>query len=123
MFRTLLALLLISTPALADTPLTCDIELNFGSTGVGIDAKVYENIMRKVNETPSITERHIENLGQQGERTLCLKVTPADINTVYADLKTLIPEEGNKTWTEIKSKNGQQFKTRQTPGLVRTPWK
>lgn len=122
MIKKLLVLLLISMPAYAQTPLVCDIEIEFNSTSVGIDADVYAKIMKRITETPSVTEKHIENLGREGERTLCLSVKPEELDTVYEDLKSLIPEKSHNTWTRIKSRTGAEFKTGKEEGLVRYPW-
>lgn len=123
MLKKLLILLLVSTPIYAQqTPIVCDIEIEFNSTGVGIDADVYEKIMKRITETPSVTEKHIENLGREGERTLCLTVKPQELDTVYEELKSLIPEKSHNTWTRIKSRTGAEFKTGKEEGLVRYPW-
>ena len=123
MFRLLIALLLISSPAFAvEIPLTCDIEIEFNSEGSGIDPAVYSNIMDRINATPAITETYIGNLGHEGERTLCLTVKPDELGVVYEDLKSYIPEESLRTWTRIKSRTGAEFKTAPVKGLSRYDW-
>ncbi len=123
MLRIILLFLLFSNPALAEEiPLTCDIEIEFGSIGTGIDSKTYQGIMDRIIDTPDITEMYVTNLGREGERTLCLKVQEEKLDQVYDDLAAQIPAESLKTWTHLRSKNGREFKTRQSEGLVRYDW-
>lgn len=114
-------LFLMSNPAFAETPLICDIEIEFNSEGSGIDASVYSKVMDRIIETPAITEKHAENVGAGGERTLCLKVEENQIDVVYDDLKTLIPEESKTTWTRITSRTGRGFKTQPLSVFTRNP--
>ncbi len=123
MLRFLTLLFFFSTPAFAQSvPLTCDIEIEFNSTGSGIDASVYQRIMARIIETPAVTEKYITNIGREGDRTLCLKVQEDQLGAVYEDLKAQIPEESHHTWTHIKSRDGREFKTREAEGLVRYDW-
>ncbi|PZP55972.1 MAG: hypothetical protein DI586_05220 [Micavibrio aeruginosavorus] len=123
MLRLLTLLLLLPVSALAqDIPLTCDIEIEFNSTGSGIDASVYQKIMDRVIATPAITEKYVTNIGREGERTLCLKVEEGQLGEVYDDLKSQIPAESHHTWTYIKSRDGREFKTKEAEGLVRYRW-
>lgn len=109
MFRLILLLSLLTAPAFAETPLPCDIRIDFATDTTGIDAPTYTKIMQKIIDTPSITEKHAENLGKSGERTLCLSVKEEELDTVYNDLKSLIPPEIKNFKTTITSKNGQSF--------------
>lgn len=109
MFRLILLLSLLASPALAETPLSCDIRIDFATDTTGIDAHTYTKIMQKIIDTPAITEKHAENLGRSGERTLCLAVKQEELDTVYNDLKSLIPLEIKDYKTTITSKNGQSF--------------
>lgn len=113
MLKIVFLLLILSSPALAaEEKLTCDIEVEFNSDTSGIDANTYTKIMERIVATPTITEKHVENVGASGERTLCLRVQPDKLDIVYKDLRTLVPEESQETWTRISSRDGQEFKTR-----------
>ena len=109
MFRTILLLCLIAFPAAAETPLACDIRIDFQTDTTGIDAPTYAKIMQKVLDTPAITEKHVDNLGKSGERTLCLAVAQEELDNVYEDLKSLIPAEIKNYKTTITAKNGKSF--------------
>ena len=112
MFKIFLVLLLVSTPAFAEPNLSCDIKIQFGSYTSGIDAKTYQAVMDKIVATPAVTEKHVEHLEDQGERTLCLLVKPEELDTTYKSLKVLIPAEDKLTWTKITSRTGDEFMTR-----------
>lgn len=109
-----MAILIFSRPVSAQAPLPCDIRVDFGSFTSTIHAPSYEKIMDKVLVTPSVTEKHIENLGPNGERTLCLKMeNEASIAPLYKNLKSLVPAKSKSGWVRVTTRQGDEFMTRQ----------
>lgn len=116
----LAALFSLSPLAMAQSPLSCDIRADFGSFTATIDAPAYEKILAQALATPSITEKHIENIGPNGERTLCLMTQDeADIQPVYDDLKKLVPLKSKTGWVRLSTRLGDQVMTRKISSWTR----
>lgn len=112
--RFLTLALLIPLPALAQTQPVCDLSAEFSSFTTTIDAMAYESIMEKILASPDVMEKHVENLGPNGERTLCVNlVNEAAIRPLYQSLKPLVPAKSKTGWVSLSTRLGDQYKTRQ----------
>lgn len=112
--RFLAIALLTPLPALAQTIPSCDLSAEFGSFTSTIDARAYEAIMEKILAAPGVTEKHVENLGPNGERTLCVTLAgESAISSLYQTLKPLVPAKSKTGWVSLSTRLGDQYKTRQ----------
>lgn len=132
MLKKILLLILLSTPVFAaDDPVelppasapstrACDIRVEFGSYSTGIDAKVYQDVMKRIVANKDITEKHVENLSRTGERALCLIVPDeTKIADTYEDLKATMPFESKFNWERITTRTGLRYATAKSHEFIR----
>ena len=104
----------LSFPAFAQSPVACDLSVEFGSFSSTIDATSYESIMEKILAAPAVSEKHIENLGPNGERLLCVHMAhEAAIRPLYEELKPLVPPKSKTGWVKLSNRLGDHVQTRQ----------
>lgn len=89
----------------------CDISISFGSYSSGPDSQTKKKVMTFVEQSKDIDEAITWSSGKEGERSLCLQVIPSKLDNVYEDLKSFIPVESKRFWTEIKGTGKTPFRT------------
>lgn len=101
----------LAAPVSAATP-NCDITVSFGSYAMGIDHKALDKINAYAKASKDVTQIKLVPWGREGEKNLCLKVKPEKLESVYQQIKSMIPEESKAAWTEIRQKGKKPFRTR-----------
>jgi hypothetical protein len=110
----LTAVSLISLCAKAETaePRSCDIRVEFGSFEIGIDSETYRAVSTMLDRDPRIAERHVEALQPMGERVLCVVTEPGAQDSVYEDLRQMIPPESREGWVAVTGRDGKTYRNR-----------
>ena len=91
---------------------TCGLLVSFGSYAMGIDQDLFARISAYVVAAPGVESASLARWGREGERTLCVKAAPAELDKIYDAIKAMIPVEQPRAPTSLERKDLPSFPPR-----------
>lgn len=91
---------------------SCGLLVSFGSYAMGIDQDLFARISAYVVMAPGVEAASLARWGREGERTLCVKAAPAELDRIYDAIKAMIPVEQPRAPTTLERKDQPSFPPR-----------